>query len=305
MATNTLYNWASSNVKKTWILMSSFLVLIIILGWLFSRMYNAPQILYFAVIFSFVLNFISYFYGDKIALSLSGAHPIEKSDYPELVRIVENLSITAGIPTPKIYLIPDMSPNAFATGRDKEHSSIAVTLGLLNIMNKQELEGVIAHEISHITNKDILISSVVVVLVGIISMLADFLLRISFWSGGKRDDKDRGGNLLFLLGIVAAILAPIAATLIQLAISRKREFLADASGALLTRYPEGLASALEKIKNYKIPLSHANSATAHLYIANPLKGDAGESEKTPFLVKIFMTHPPLEERIKKLREMDI
>lgn len=305
MSVKTLYTEASSNIRKTWLLMFSFLVLIIALGWLFSRIYDSPSILLFAVLFSILLNIISYWHSDKIALALAGARPVSKSQYPELYRIVENLSITAGLPMPKIYIIPDVSPNAFATGRNEKNAAVAVTLGLLEIMEKDELEGVIAHELSHIGNKDILISTVAVVLVGIISLLADFFLRMSFWGGSKRDEDNKGGNLFFLLGIIAAIIAPIAATLIQLAISRKREFLADASGALLTRYPEGLAKALEKIGNFPRGLENKNSATAHLYIANPFKADSSKNRKIPFFVKLFMTHPPLEERIKKLREMDI
>lgn len=288
--------------------MSSFLIFIIFLGWIFSAIYNSPNILVGAVIFSLTINLISYWFSDKIALFLNGAKFVEKKDYPELYRIVENLSITAGIPMPKIYVIDDPSPNAFATGRNKENAAIAVTSGLLAIMNREELEGVIAHEISHIGNRDILVSTVAVVLAGIISLLADLFLRMSFFSR-RRDDERSGNNLLFFLGIIAAILAPIAATLIQLAISRKREFLADSSGALLTRYPKGLMSALEKIKKSSKPLIRANSATAHMYIANPFKADSEnnseEKSNTPFFVKIFMTHPPIEERIKKLKEMSL
>jgi heat shock protein HtpX len=291
-------------VRKTWFLMTLMFVLIIALGWLFSYLYNSPSILIFAVIFSIVLNLVSYWYSDKIALAFARAKPAEKSEYPELYKIVENLAITAGIPNPKIYIIPDTSPNAFATGRNKNNAAIAVTLGLLQIMDKKELEGVIAHEIAHIQNKDILLSTVVVILVGIISLLADLFLRISFFSGRGKSDENKNSNLLFIIGIIGVILAPIAASLIQLAISRKREFLADASGALLTRYPEGLASALEKIAQYPNPLQNANSATAHMYFANPFKADV-KIKKTPFLVKIFMTHPPVEERIAKLRSLDI
>ena len=226
---------------------------------------------------------------------------VEHNQNPELYHIVENLCITAGLPVPRIYIIPENQLNAFATGRDKNHAVIAVTQGLLNRLNKTELEGVLAHELSHIGNKDMLLSTVVVILVGIIAMLSNMFMRVSFWGGRNRDNDNKAGALLMILGIVASILAPIAATLIQLAISRKREFLADASGALLTRYPEGLASALEKISSDPTPMRTANTATSHLYISNPFKGKQGQS----WFVKLFMTHPPVEERIKILRDMKI
>ena len=203
---------------------------------------------------------------------------------------------------PKLYVINDESPNAFATGRNQEHSAVAVTSGLLQILNKNELEGVIAHELSHIGNKDILISTIVVILVGFVALLSDFFIRAQFFRG-RRNDRDGGGQaqlIMMITGIVLAILTPIIATLIQLAISRKREFLADASGALLTRYPEGLASALEKISNHPTPLRRINKATAHLYISSPLKG----GQATSWLGKLFMTHPPIGERIKALRGME-
>ncbi len=302
----TLYTQASSNVRKTWALLTGFFVLIIALGWLFSYAYRSPGILVFAVIVSCVMSITSYWFSDKIVLATAGAKPIEKKDNPELYRLVENLTIAAGLPMPKLYVIPVAAPNAFATGRNKEHAVVAVTEGLLQILDKQELEGVLAHELSHIGNKDMLVSTVVVVLVGVISVLADWFIRMSFF-GGRRDDRDSGGNIMFFLGIAGAILAPIAAALIQLAISRKREFLADASGALLTRYPDGLASALEKIARNPNPMPGASSATAHLYIENPFKADrgTGDSRKTPWIARLFMTHPPVEERIKVLREMSI
>jgi len=222
--------------------------------------------------------------------------PIEKKDMPRLWRIVENLSITSGLPMPKVYIIPDPAPNAFATGRDPEHSSIAVTTGLLEKLNDNELSGVIAHEMSHIGNYDIRLTMMVVVLVGIIALISDLFIRIRFW--GLGDDDNNNNGPLILLGLFAAILAPIVATLVQLAISRKREFLADSSGVLLTRYPEGLASALEKIAQYKQPMQRTSSATAHLFIANPF-GRAGN-----YFSKIFSTHPPIEERIKILKDME-
>lgn len=301
----TLYTQASTNTRKTWILMTGVFVLIIALGFLFSQVYNSPGILILAVLLSFFLNIVGYWYSDKIVLASAGAKEIQKKDNPELWRIVENLSIASGLPMPKLYIVPVAAPNAFATGRDKNHASVAVTEGLLEIMNKDELEGVIAHEISHIGNRDILVSTVVVVLVGVISIMADWFLRMSFWGGNRRNDNEGNNNIMFFLGIVGAILAPIAATLIQFAISRKRESLADASGALLTRYPEGLASALEKIENNPFKTQGASSATAHLYFTNPFKADRGDEKKTPFFVRLFMTHPPIEERIKVLREMSL
>lgn len=291
----TLYTQQSNNVAKTWMLMSVFFVIVIGLGFVFSRMYGNPNILYIFVIFSVGMNIASYWYSDKIALSLAKAHVATREKYFDFYTIVENLAITAGLPMPRIYVIEDPSPNAFATGRDKKHAVVAVTTGLLSIMNKTELEGVVAHEMSHIGNKDMLLSTVAVVLVGFVAILSDMMIRMSFF-GGNRDDRE-GNGIFMIIGIVVAILAPIAATLIQLAISRKREYLADASGALLTRYPEGLASALEKITQYGRPMQTQSSAIAHLYIANPL-GSGSFKKKASSL---FSTHPPVDERIKRLR----
>src|SRR3990167_7934236 len=299
----TLYNQKSLNIRKTWLLFVFFLIIVIAIGWAFSRIYGNPSILYFAVIFSVLMNIIAYWYSDKIVLKMARAVLIEKKDNPELYNIVENLCIAAGLPLPKIYLILEKAPNAFATGRNPEHAVVAVTEGLLEKLDRSELEGVIAHELSHIGNRDMLLSTAVVVLVGFISILSDIFLRSTFFGGGRRS-KGSGGQaqaILMLIGIVLAILAPIAAMLIQLAISRKREFLADASGALLTRYPEGLASALEKISNSQIPLRRVNKATAHLYISSPLKG----GQSAGWLAKLFMTHPPVGERLAALRDMDI
>lgn len=248
------------------------------------------------------MSFFSYWYSDKVVLAMTRAKPIEKKDNPELYRIVENLCITAGLPLPRIYIIEGAQPNAFATGRDAKHAVVAVTRGLLEKLEKTELEGVIAHELSHIGNRDMLLSTIVVVLVGIVTMLSDWFLRISFWGGGRRDDSEgSGGAILALLGIAAAIIAPIAAVVLQLAISRKREFLADATGALLTRYPEGLAAALEKISADPAPLKVASNSTAHLYIANPFRGRQSQN----WFTKLFMTHPPIEERVKALRDLKI
>jgi len=299
----TLYTQAESNIRKTWFLMAGFLMLIIALGWLFSYLFGNQNILFFAVIFSALTSVSSYWYSDKIVLSLMKAKPIEKRDEPELYRIIENLCITAGLPLPKIYIIEEPQPNAFATGRNANHAVVAVTRGLLNKLERVELEGVIAHELSHIGNKDMLLQTIVVLLVGIVAMLSNFFLRISFFGGRgeRRDSRDSGGSFLAILGIIAAILAPIAATLIQLAISRKREFLADGTGALLTRYPEGLALALEKISADPNPLRVANNSTAHLFIASPFRGREAKS----WFTKLFMTHPPVEERIEALRQLKI
>jgi heat shock protein HtpX len=289
---STVYTEQDKNVRRTWFLMTVFLIVIIALGYFISYYYSNPGILYFAIIFSVVMNIFSYWFSAQIVLGLSHAKEALHDEYPDLYHIVENLSITAGLPMPKVYIVNDPSPNAFATGRNKEHAVVAVTTGLLAILNKTELEGVIAHELSHIGNRDILLSTVVVVLVGFVSILADIFLRGSLGRGRNSDSK--GGNVLMIVGVVLIILSPIIAKLIQLAISRKREFLADASGVLLTRYPEGLASALQKISNAGLPMQHTHTATAHLFIANPF-GSLGK--KT---LGLFSTHPPTEERIKAL-----
>jgi heat shock protein HtpX len=293
----SLYTNQDKNIRKTWILMTIFLIVVIFIGWAFSFILNNPAILYFAVIFSVLMNIFSYWYSDKIVLKMSGARRVNREEYRDIWNIVENLSITAGLPMPKVYIINDSAPNAFATGRNKEHAVIAVTTGLLDILNKTELEGVVAHEMSHIGNYDILISTIVVVLVGFIALLSDFFLRWSFFGGSSGGDRDSRLQLIMMIaGIVLAILAPIIAVVIQLAISRKREFLADASGALLTRYPEGLASALDKISKNATQMKRVSRATAHMYISNPFKGKKSSS----FIGKLFMTHPLVEDRIKAL-----
>lgn len=293
----TLYTHQSSNVTKTWLLMAAFLAVIVGLGYFASQYYGNSSILTFALIFSIVMNIGSYWFADKIALSVSGAHPIDPQNNPEhreLQRIMENLSITAGLPSPRVYVINDDAPNAFATGRNKNHAAVAVTTGLLARLDRSELEGVLAHELAHIGNKDILLSTVVVVLVGFVSLFADFFLR-SHMFGGGRDNDSKAGGVLMIIGIVFIILSPIIATIIQLAISRRREFLADATGALITRYPDGLANALRKISSYNRPMNKAHNATAHLYISNPFGAKAAKG-----ISHLFMTHPPVEKRIEAL-----
>jgi heat shock protein HtpX len=299
----SIYTQADSNTRKTWFLITGFLVFIIALGWLFGYLLDSSAILYLAVFLSFSMSFGSYWWSDKIVLSMYRAKPIEEKDNRELYHVVENLCITAGLPVPKIYIIPEMQPNAFATGRDKNHAVVAVTQGLLNRLDKTELQGVLAHELSHIGNKDMLLSTIVAVLAGVVAITANFFLRISFFGGSRKSDNENNNvaAILMVIGILAAILAPIAAMLVQLAISRKREFLADADGALLTRYPEGLAKALEKISSDPTPMKITNDATASLFIDSPYKG----KQKTNWFAKLFSTHPPVEERIKLLRGTEI
>jgi heat shock protein HtpX len=293
------YTEVSKNKAYSVLLIFIFLLVITGLGFFAAEIYRAPGLLYIAVIFSVVSALISYYYSDSITLAMSRAQEIDLKSHPELYRIVENLTIAAGLPMPRVYIINDSAINAFATGRNPQHAVVVVTQGALTRLDKTELEGVLAHELSHVGNYDIRFMTLVVVLVGIITLLADWMLRLSFFGG---DDSDNRSNPIFLIiGIVLMIISPIVAMLIQLAVSRKREFLADASGALLTRYPEGLASALEKISADTEPLEAANKATAHLYIANPLK-DEGKGTRS-WLASLFNTHPPIEERIKRLREM--
>jgi heat shock protein HtpX len=295
----TLYAQKDKNIHKTWILFTLFLVFIIGLGYVFAYNFSSPIILYVAVGFSCLMSILSYWYSDKIILAMSGAREVKHKESPELYHILENLCITAGLPMPKLYIIDEAAPNAFATGRDSKRAVVAVTRGLLQKLNRSELEGVLAHELSHIGNYDMLISTVVVVLVGFVSIISNWFLRWTWFAGGGRNSDDRGqfGAIMMLIGIVLAILSPLVAMLVQLAISRKREFLADASGALLTRYPEGLASALEKIAADPTPLRSAANVTAHLYISNPFRGKK--------ISALFLTHPPIEERIRTLRGMNI
>ncbi len=290
-----MYSQITRNKRKTIILIAIFIAFILGLGWLFGELYNFGYVgLIIALIISVLMSLTGYYKGDKIALMSSGAKEIKKEENPYLYRMVENLSITAGLPMPKVHIINDPGMNAFACGRDPNHSSVAVTTGIMEKLENEELEGVIAHELSHIKNYDIRIMTIVIVLVGIIALMADFMLRAHIFGFGGRDRDSKSGPLM-IIGLVLMILSPFIAQLIQLAVSRKREFLADADGSLLTRYPEGLARALEKISQDNIPIKKASNATAHLYIANPLKGKK--------VSKLFSTHPPVAERIQALRTM--
>lgn len=291
----TLYSQADANVRKTWFLMITFFIAVIGIGWALSYALDNPGILYIAVFLSIAMNVGSYWYSDKLALASTGAKPVTKEAAPDVYNIVENLAIAEGMPMPKVYVIDDPAPNAFATGRDPKHGVVAVTTGLLRMMDRSELEGVLAHELSHIKNRDTLVMTVVVVLLGFVTLLSDFFLRSMMFNGGGGDRDNKLGAVMVVVGLALAILSPIIAQLIQLAISRKREFLADASGALMTRYPEGLASALTKIGAYSQPMRTANDATAHLFISSPFGAKSFKG-----LHKLFMTHPPVEERVKAL-----
>lgn len=297
----TTYSYIASNKFRSVVLLLLFMAFIGGIGYIWGLYYgNGIESIGIALVFAGFSSFAGYFWSDKIALAVNGAQAINENDDPELFHIVESLSMTAGIPMPKLYIINDPAPNAFATGRNPQHAAIAVTTGIRQIMTKAELEGVLAHEMSHIKNYDILFMTLVSVFVGTITMLADWFMRWGMWGGNRRRD-DREGNsslngVIMIIGLVLIILSPIIATIIQLAISRKREYLADASGVLLTRYPEGLANALEKISSSAAPMANANKATAHLFISNPLKSNG--------FSKLFSTHPPLADRIKILREMN-
>ena len=296
-----MYSQIDANKRKTFFLMAFFAVLLLAIGYFFSYYYNSLDFLIIALVISLGMNLASYFAGDKIALMTAGAEgPLKQTDNPYVYRLVENLAITAGLPLPKIYLIPDSFPNAFATGRDPNHATIALTTGLIESLENEELEGVIAHELSHIKNYDIRLMMVIIVLVGLVTLAVDMLWRSKFFGRKNSSEKTGGqlGGILMIVGLILVVLSPIIAQLMQLAISRKREFLADADGALITRYPEGLARALEKINAYKLPMKKATNATAHLYLANPFGAQAGKG-----LAKLFSTHPPIEQRIKELRAM--
>lgn len=293
----SLYTHQDANVRKTWLLMSVFILVVVGLGYLFSWYYESPDILIIVAAIAFFQVFMSYWFSDKIVLRMTKAKEITRKSHYDLWNSVENLSITAGLPMPRVYIVADPAPNAFATGRDPKHAAVAVTTGLLQILDKNELEGVIAHELAHIGNRDTLVMTIAVMLVGFIALLSDLFLRMQIFGGGRRDSK--GGNIgavLMIVGLILMVLAPLIGSLIQLAISRKREYLADASGAMLTRYPEGLALALEKIHAHGAEMKSANDATAHMFIANPFGAKARKG-----LHKLFMTHPPAEDRIRVLR----
>lgn len=296
----TLYNNSDRNKRRTWFLFSGFLIFAMIVGYVFSVAMGNSMILYVIVAFSIFSSFIAYWFSDKIVLKMSNAKELKFEDNKELYRLVENLCISTGLPLPKIYTINDPAPNAFATGRNPKNAVVAVTTGLLEKLDRSEIEGVIAHELSHVKNYDILLATLVTVLVGMIVLLADWFSRWAFYSSGNRSrENNKGGAVIIIVAIVFAILAPFFAYMMQFAISRKREFLADADGALMTRYPEGLASALEKISSDPNELKTVNRATAHLYIASPLR----VKRKSGLFAKAFMTHPPVEDRIKALRGM--
>jgi heat shock protein HtpX len=298
-----MYEQIASNKRRSFLLVFFFLCLIFLLAWLFDQLVGMGKVgIALAVIIAVAMTAGSYYYSDRVVLAMSRARPVEKAEYPYLYNVVEGLAIAAGVPTPKCYVIDDTAPNAFATGRNPEHSVVVVTTGLLQKMDRLELEGVIAHEMSHIKNYDILLQTLTVVMVGVVALLSDWLLRSFWWGGARRRGSGRGrgsgaAGLVVVLGLVLAVLSPLIAQLIRLAVSRRREFLADASGAMLTRYPLGLASALRKIAADKEPLEAANKATAHLYIVNPLKDIGGAVNR------LFSTHPPIEERIAALEKM--
>jgi heat shock protein HtpX len=295
-----MYEQISRNLWRSRILIALFILILSYLGFIFGEMNGFGWFGFiFALIIASATGWFSFYYSADVALSVSHARPLQKEENPYLYNVIEGLALAAGITAPKAYIIEDTAPNAFATGRDPEHAAIAVTTGLVQKLNRTELEGVIAHEMSHIKNYDIRLTTIVVVLVGMIVLLSDWMAR-SLWYGRGRNrnrDSDNAQGIFMLVGIVLALFAPVIAQLLQLAISRKREFLADASGALLTRYPEGLANALEKLDADTEPLEVANKATAHLYIVNPLKEHGG------FVNGLFSTHPPIEERVKALRAM--
>ena len=288
-----MYSQIAANKRKTFYIMFLFLVIIGAVGYFYSWYVGDTSSLYFIFGFALVYSLISYFVSSRVALAVNGAKEISQKDNPRLYRIVENLSITTGLPMPRVYIVDDPAPNAFATGRDPKHSHVAATTGLLEILDDTELEGVMAHEMGHIQNYDIRVMMIVFACVSVIGLISDFFLRM-MWFGG-RDDGDSASPLAIIIGIIMAILAPLVATMVQLAVSRRREFLADATGALTTRYPDGLASALKKLEATGTSLKRQNSSTAHFFFANPLKAKG--------FSKLFSTHPPVSERIAKLHEM--
>jgi len=295
----TVYKQISENKIKTFLTMFFFVLIFSSFFFLLGKYFDSPWgYFYIGIFISLASSFGSYFYGDKIVLMTTGAQPADKKQFFNFYTVTENLSLAAGLPMPRLYVINDPSPNAFATGRDPKHAVVCATTGLLQIMDRTELEGVIAHELSHVKNFDILLASIVAVLVGTLALVSDWVIRSMWW--GRKSDDDRGNRnpIFYIFFIIALILTPLIATIIQLAISRKREYLADASSALLTRYPEGLMRALQKLQLNSQPMSHATSSTAHLFINNPFK-----KKGSSWIVSLFSTHPPIEERIKILKSM--
>lgn len=298
----TFYSNQASNIRKTWYLVTGVLLLVIAVGFILSLIYGNPSLLYIAIGLSLLMNVGAYWFSDKLVLSMANAKRIEsKESYPELFTTLENLCHVAELPMPALYIIDDPAPNAFATGRDKNHAAVAVTTGLLPLLSKSELEGVLAHELGHIGNRDMLLQTIVVVFAGVISFVADMALQASLFGGKNEDNKN---PLFFVFALLAILLAPLAATIIRLAISREREFLADATSVLITRYPEGLASALEKISNFHQPMKVQHAAISHLFISDPTgvndEKELREGEKVSWLQKMFMTHPPVAERVARL-----
>lgn len=290
-----MYSEIASNKRRTWLIIALFGVIIAGLGYLVGQIYHTPVFFIAALIGGSLYALIQYFAAGKLAVAVNGAHEVTKKDEPRLYRTVENLSIATGMPMPKVYVMDDMALNAFATGRDPEHAIVCATRGLLEAMNDDELEAVLAHEMGHVKNYDIRVMMIVFALVSAIGLIADIITHM-FWFGGGDDDNDRGSNpAIIIIAIVAAVIAPIVASLVQLAVSRRREYLADSTGALITRYPEGLISALEKIRDQGSVTRRPNTATAHMFFANPLKGAA--------IARLFSTHPPIEDRIERLRKM--
>lgn len=299
-----IYTHKSENIRKTWFLMTGFFLMVIAVGWGASYVLNNPALLPISVLLAVGMNVASYWFSDTMVIKMTGAKPADPIIHRELIRIVENLSITAGLPMPKVYVVDDPAPNAFATGRNPKHAAVAATTGILTLLDRAELEGVMAHELAHVGNRDMLVGTVAVVLAGFLSLLADMFLRASYSMGMSSDNRDtRVGGFLMILALIGVMLAPIAGQLMQLAISRKREFLADATGAMLTRYPEALASALEKISSSARPMKSANHATAHLMFANPFGGMGGSLMAR--ISHLFATHPPVEARLRALRDMDL
>lgn len=292
-----IYQERSANIWRTWSLIAGFLVVVIAVGYAVAWYYQDSAILYIAIAIAFATNFYAYWGSHKLVLSMTHARPASRKEFFDLYTVTENLSIAAGLPMPKLYVIDDPAPNAFATGRNEKHAVVCATTGLLAMMSRAELEGVIAHELSHIKNRDMLVMTMAVVLAGFVAIIADMFLRTSLLGSSRSNDRGNGNAILMVIAVAAIVLAPVAAKLIQLAISRRREYLADASGVLLTRYPEGLASALAKLGSYEAPMQRPNLATAHLFMNDPF----GKNKKeVSWAQKLFATHPPIADRIRAL-----